>query len=102
MDLAGLEVRGWSGCAARSGGRTLRIGSLLLTVERRTRGSRVMVIRTGESGVVLDRRGEEGSWVGRLGETIQRTRRLYRDSRERSEPVVRSQLVLYAKISIMG
>lgn len=81
VDLAGLEVRGWSGCVARSGGRTLRIASLLLAVERRTKGSRVIVIRTEGSGMVLDRSGEEGSWVGRLGETMQRTRRLYRDSR---------------------
>lgn len=87
---------------ARSGGRTLRIVSLLLMVERRTRGSRVIVIRTGESGMFLDRRGEEGSRVGRLGETIRKTRRLYRDTRERSGPVVRSQLVLYAKISVGG
>ena len=81
MDLAELEVRGWSGCVARSGGRTLRIASLPLAVERRTKGSRVIVIRTEGSGMGLDRVGEEGSWVGKLGETMQRMRRLYRDGR---------------------
>ena len=79
---------------------TLTTASLPLTVERRIKGSRVMVIRTGESGMVLGGSTEEGSWLGGLGETIQRRRRFYRDRvTTRSALVVRSQLVFYAKVS---
>lgn len=75
MDLAGLEFKGWLECAVCRGGRTATAGSLPLTVEWRIEGSRVIVIRTGESGMFLGRSTEEGGLLDRLGETIQRRRR---------------------------
>ena len=91
VDLAGLEFKGCSECVVCGGGRTLTIAvSLPLMVEWRTNGSRVMVIRTGESGMFLGRSTEEGGLLGRLGEIMQRRRRLYRNSN-----LTRSALVAF-------
>ena len=84
MDLAGLEFKGWSVCVVWGSvgvGRAVTSTSLPPRVECRTKGSRVIVIRIGESGVWLSWGVEGGSRLGKLGEIIQRMRGFYRDSR---------------------
>ena len=83
MDLADLEVNGWSGwavCGGGAAGRILTMVSLPPMAERRTKGSssRVMVIG---KGVGSDGRVGEGTRAGRLGKPIQRVRLFYRDNR---------------------
>lgn len=82
MDLAELELKGWSDWVVCGGGAVSRgptIASLPLAAEWRTEGSRVMVIRTGESGLRLGCSMEEGSGLGgRLDKPMQRMRTFYR------------------------